>query len=64
MENMGIKLCVHLNDNCRSYHIVSAGRENKNQYVMALLALLVARGFIKEIIVSFLMVGHTHEGDN
>ena len=39
-----------------------SGRENKNQYVMALFAFMVAQGFTKEIIVSFLMVGHTHEG--
>ena len=41
-------------DNC--------GRENKNKFVFALLALLVARGFVKDVLVSFLMVGHTHEG--
>ncbi len=41
-------------DNC--------GRENKNRYILGFMALLVARGIVKEIIISFLMVGHTHEG--
>lgn len=41
-------------DNC--------GRENKNKYVLGFLALLVARGIVKEALISFLMVGHTHEG--
>jgi hypothetical protein len=40
-------------DNC--------GRENKNIYVLGLYATLVALGFFKEIQLSFLIVGHTHE---
>lgn len=41
-------------DNC--------GRENKNRYIFSFLALLVAKRIVKEVLVSFLMVGHTHEG--
>jgi hypothetical protein len=40
-------------DNC--------GRENKNVYIFGLCATLVALGFFKEIQLSFLIVGHTHE---
>ena len=40
-------------DNC--------GRENKNVYILGLCATLVALGFFKEIQLSFLIVGHTHE---
>ena len=35
-------------DNC--------GRENKNRFFLSIMAVLVARGIVKEIIVSFLMV--------
>lgn len=41
-------------DNC--------ARENKNKYFLGCMALLVKLGFTKEITLSFLMVGHTHEG--
>ena len=41
-------------DNC--------GRENKNKYFLGCMAFLVAKGLVDEIIMSFLMVGHTHEG--
>ena len=40
-------------DNC--------GRENKNVYIFGLCATLVAFGFLKEIQLLFLIVGHTHE---
>jgi hypothetical protein len=40
-------------DNC--------GRENKNVYILALCGTLVALGIFKEIQLSFLLVGHTHE---
>jgi hypothetical protein len=40
-------------DNC--------GRENKNVYILALCGTLVALGIFKEIQLSFLIVGHTHE---
>ena len=40
-------------DNC--------GRENKNQYVLAVLALLVQLNIFDEITLGFLMKGHTHE---
>ena len=36
-------------------------KDNKNQYLMAFLSLLTARGVFKEIQVEFLLVGHTHE---
>ena len=36
-------------------------RENKNRYVMGYLSLLVHRKVFKEIEISFLPVGHTHE---
>lgn len=41
-------------DNC--------GRENKNKYFIGAMAFLVAKGLVKEIVMSFLMTGHTHEG--
>jgi len=41
-------------DNC--------GRENKNRYVFGFMAFLVSLGYVKEVLLSFLMVGHTHEG--
>jgi len=40
-------------DNC--------GRENKNRYFLAYLSWLVQKGIFKEIYLSFLPVGHTHE---
>ena len=40
-------------DNC--------GRENKNQYFLAYLSWLVQKGIFKDIYLSFLPVGHTHE---
>ena len=40
-------------DNC--------GRENKNKYFLALCATLVAHGYFTEVVVSFLIVEHTHE---
>ena len=40
-------------DNC--------ARENKNRYVFGYLGLLVQRKVFKEVILSFLPVGHTHE---
>ena len=39
-------------DNC--------SRENKNRYFFAYVESFVAWGFFREIIVSFLQVGHTH----
>lgn len=39
------------------------GRENKNKFFLAFMALLVSRKLVKEVLVSFLMVGHTHEGE-
>lgn len=43
-------------DNC--------GRENKNKFFLSFMALLVAKRIVKEVLISFLMVGHTHEGKN
>ena len=42
-------------DNC--------GRENKNKYFLAMMMILVKKGIMKEVLMSFLMVGHTHEGE-
>ena len=47
------KLYVQL-DNC--------ARENKNRYYIGILALLVKLGVVEEVLMSILMVGHTHEG--
>ena len=40
----------------------NTSRENKNKYFIAFMAYLVAMRYTKEVIMSFLMVGHTHEG--
>lgn len=48
------KLCLQM-DNC--------GRENKNKFFLGCMALLVKMGIVDEILISFLMVGHTHEGN-
>jgi hypothetical protein len=40
-------------DNC--------GLENKNIYMFGLCATLVAQGYFKEVQLSFLIVGYTHE---
>ena len=37
------------------------GRENKNKYMFAYCASLVALGYFREVRLSFLIVGHTHE---
>ena len=39
----------------------NAGGENKNQWVLQLLAILVDRGVFRSAVLSFLQVGHTHE---
>ena len=39
----------------------NSAKDNKNQYLMAFLSLLTARGVFREIQVGFLLVGHTHE---
>ena len=45
---------LHLQlDNC--------GGENKNKYMFSFLSYLVQVGIFQEILVSFLIVGHTHE---
>ena len=49
---MAPKLCIQA-DNC--------GRENKNQYMFALCAALVAFKYFGEVHLSFLIVGHTHK---
>ncbi len=46
------KLCVQLDN---------TSGENKNRYVMAFCEELVSRGVFDEIIVSFLLTGHTHD---
>jgi hypothetical protein len=40
-------------DNC--------AKDNKNQFLMAFMSMLIHRGVFKEIQVGFLLVGHTHE---
>jgi hypothetical protein len=37
------------------------GWENKNIYMFGLCAALVEQGYFKEVQLSFLIVGHTHE---
>ena len=39
----------------------NSAKDNKNQFLMAFLSLLTAKGVFKEIQVGFLLVGHTHE---
>jgi hypothetical protein len=39
----------------------NSAKDNKNRFVMAFYLLLTARGIFKEVIVGFLVVGHTHE---
>jgi hypothetical protein len=36
-------------------------KENKNRYVFCFWSLLVARRIVKEVVVSFMIVGHTHD---
>lgn len=48
------RLYVQL-DNC--------ARENKNQFFLGCMGVLVARDIVEEVWLSFLMVGHTHEGE-
>ena len=36
-------------------------KENKNRYVFAYWSLVVAKVIFKEVLVSFLLVGHTHD---
>ncbi|KAL5016833.1 hypothetical protein ScPMuIL_006422 [Solemya velum] len=53
------------NERDRYENIVQAidlpGRENKNKYFLGMMAYLVKKKFVREIWVSFLLVGHTHE---
>jgi hypothetical protein len=39
----------------------NTSKDNKNNYVLSYLAMLVACGIFSDIYVSFLPVGHTHE---
>ena len=39
----------------------NTSRQNKNKYMLAYLACLVAWGVVREVVLSFLPVGHTHE---
>lgn len=41
----------------------NTARENKNKYFIAFMAYLVEKEYVKEVILSFLMTGHTHEGN-
>ena len=40
---------------------IIVGEKNKNVYILSICATLVSIGFFKEIQLSFLIVGHTHE---
>ena len=42
----------------------NTARENKNKFFIACMYALVAEGYVEEITMSFLMVGHTHEGES
>ena len=39
----------------------NSAKDNKNRYVMAFCSLLTAKRIFKEVIVGFLIVGHTHK---
>ena len=39
----------------------NSAKDNKNRYVVAFCSLLTARRVFKEVIVGFLIVGHTHK---
>ncbi|XP_065925368.1 uncharacterized protein [Magallana gigas] len=39
----------------------NTARENKNKYFLGMMAYLVKHDFVKEVYMSFLLVGHTHE---
>jgi hypothetical protein len=39
----------------------NSAKDNKNKFVMAFYSLLTARHIFKEVMVGFLVVGHTHE---
>lgn len=52
-KTLAAELAIQL-DNCN--------RENKNKFFLGCMGLLVRFGFVKEITLNFLMVGHTHEG--
>ena len=39
----------------------NSAKDNKNQFLMAFLSMLIYGGVFKEIQVGFLLVGHTHE---
>lgn len=47
------KIYIQL-DNC--------SRENKNRFFLGCMAYLVAQNIVEEVVMNFLMVGHTHEG--
>ncbi len=51
--NLPPRLHIQL-DNC--------GRENKNCFILAFICFIVQQGIVNEIELSFLIVGHTHEG--
>lgn len=39
-------------------------KDSKNKYVLACWSLLVAKDIFKEVFVSFILVGHTHDDIN
>lgn len=40
---------------------VDNAADNKNRWVIGFFAWMVEKGYVKEVTVSFMMVGHTHE---
>ena len=42
----------------------NSSRKNKNRYIFCFWSLLVARRIVKELVVSFMIVGHTHDDIN
>jgi len=51
-EHIPTTLCLQLDNTCK---------QNKNKYLVGMLAYLVQRGVFKKVLVSFLPKGHTHE---
>ena len=43
------------------YHQIDGGRENANNHMLTMSQLLVSRGLCKKLVLTRLLVGHTHE---
>ena len=68
------KMCLHLLPEPPSASVIAkklpptlrfqldnCAKDNKNRYVFAYWLLLVVKGIFKEVFISFLLVGHTHD---